>query len=107
MGVVFVRRMFNAHLLHISWFVESQCKGGRPHGSPVPKGAPTIKLVSGRLVHVTELRGGQLLQHLDHSGSIPAARGRTVLLSKPRGGNTGSVSFTSIYLKSFGTIFTL
>lgn len=74
-----------AHPVDISRIRESQCEGGRPHGSPVPKGASTIELVPGRLVHIAELRGGQLLQHLDHSRAVTTTRGCTVLLSKPRG----------------------
>ena len=83
--VVFAQRMSTAHPFNINWIGESQCEGGRPHGSPIPEGASTIKLVPGRLVHITELRGGQLFQHLDHSRTITTTWGRTVLLSKPRG----------------------
>lgn len=83
--VVFAQRMPTAHPFNISQIRESQCEGGCPHGSPVAKGASTVKLVPGWLVHITELRGGQLLQHLDHPRTITTTRGCTVLLCKPRG----------------------
>lgn len=74
-----------AHLFNISQVREGQRKGSCPHCPTVPKGAPTIKLVPGWLVHITELGGGQLLQHLDHPRTITTTRGCTVLLSKSEG----------------------
>lgn len=71
------------YLFYISHIGESQSKGGRPHGSSVAEGASAVKLIPGRLVHVAELRGRQLLQHLDHSGTVAASRGCAVLLREP------------------------
>lgn len=105
--------MLTAHPFNISQIRESQCEGGRPHGSPIPKGASTIKLVPSRLVHIAELRGGQFLQHLDHSRTITATWGCTVLLSKPRGVRHQGfmcecVSATSMYFTSiWNNIYTI
>lgn len=53
--------VFVIHLFHIRHIREGQCKGDCPHGSPIAERAPAVELVPGWLVHVAELRGGQLL----------------------------------------------
>lgn len=76
----------DAHPSHVSGLGESQRKGSRPHGPPVPKGAPTVELLPGWLENITELGRGQLLQHVDDSAAIASVWGLAVLLSKPPGG---------------------
>lgn len=77
--------MPTAHPFNISQIRKSQCEGSGPHGPAIAKGTTAVELVPSRLVHITELRRGQLLQHLDHARTITTTWGRTVLLSEPAG----------------------
>lgn len=78
----------DAHPSHISGLGERQRKGRRPHGPPVPKGAPTVELLPGWLENITELGRGQLLQHVDDAAAVASVWGLAVLLGKPPGGET-------------------
>lgn len=75
----------DSHPSNISQLWESQRERSCPHGPPVPEGTSAIKLVPGRLIHITEVRRGQLLQYMDDPRTIPPVGGFAVLLGKPSG----------------------
>lgn len=77
------QKRIKAHPFNISPVRKCQSKGRRPHGPSIPERPPTIKLISGWLIYITQLGRGELFQHLDHSVPIPTTWGGAVLLCKP------------------------